>query len=123
VRNSRPGSLLSLKGSHGPLACDSPHAVRFESGRLTASGSPAWCAAKQTDTALTWLAGLRERAGDAEGAAAAAREAADRGDTAALTRLAELRERVGDTECAERIRRFGPADDGRPATPPQSTRT
>ncbi|MFF9490287.1 tetratricopeptide repeat protein [Streptomyces sp. NPDC014676] len=55
--------------------------------------------------ALFYLAVLRERAGDREGAETLYRQAADHGSTGALDSLAVLRERAGDREGAETLAR------------------
>ncbi|MEU7408955.1 tetratricopeptide repeat protein [Streptomyces sp. NPDC042638] len=64
-----------------------------------------YCAAadKGDLSALVSLAGMREAAGDREGAERLYRVAADGGDTVALVTLAEMRERAGDREEAERL--------------------
>jgi hypothetical protein len=67
--------------------------------------------------ALWALAVLHEWIDDLDGAAIVAREAADRGDLYALAELARLCELAGDMGAAERVRRFGLADDGSPAAP------
>lgn len=54
---------------------------------------------------------MREDAGDREGAATLARQAADHGDTYALARFAEMRERAADREGAETLARQA-ADQG-----------
>ncbi|MFE2946228.1 tetratricopeptide repeat protein [Embleya sp. NPDC059267] len=59
------------------------------------------------------LAGLREQAGDHDGAEHLAREAADTGHPSALTRLAKMRKKAGDHDGAEHLYREA-ADAGHP---------
>ncbi|WP_331772710.1 hypothetical protein OG948_55485 (plasmid) [Embleya sp. NBC_00888] len=60
-------------------------------------------AVAQDPRGLGPLTGLRERAGDHEGAERLARQAADAGDADPLKHLADLRRRAGDQEGAERL--------------------
>ncbi|MFF8867497.1 helix-turn-helix domain-containing protein [Streptomyces sp. NPDC015139] len=62
-------------------------------------------------SALSFLAEMREMAGDHEGADTAARQAAHHGSTYALVRLAEIREMAGDSDGAETLARQA-ADQG-----------
>ncbi|MFF5336940.1 hypothetical protein [Streptomyces sp. NPDC013181] len=55
--------------------------------------------------ALTELAGVRQRAGDWDGAETLYRQAADHGDTYALAYLAAMREEAGDRDSAETLYR------------------
>ncbi|MFE3315518.1 tetratricopeptide repeat protein, partial [Embleya sp. NPDC059213] len=57
------------------------------------------------EVSLMWLAELRGRAGDPDGAERLYREAADSGDPFALAKLAGLWEKTGDRDGAERLAR------------------